>query len=86
MSEMVSGWQLEKDMVLPGGINPLKNAKFLDAVHDTAKLKEDVGFNISLTDHWGRAIGYHFLPGTSSESLSHIAMISITYASLHQGI
>ncbi|PLW07485.1 hypothetical protein PCANC_24791 [Puccinia coronata f. sp. avenae] len=68
MSEMVSGWQLEKDMVLPGGINPLKNAKFLDAVHDTAKLKEDVGFNISLTDHWGRAIGYHFLPGTSSEN------------------
>ncbi|EFP84852.2 uncharacterized protein PGTG_10323 [Puccinia graminis f. sp. tritici CRL 75-36-700-3] len=67
-SEMVSGWQLEKDLALPGGLNPLRNAQFLDAVHDTAKLKENAGYNISLTDHWGRALGYHFLPGTNPDN------------------
>ncbi|WAQ83550.1 hypothetical protein PtA15_3A921 [Puccinia triticina] len=66
--EMVEGWQLEKDLALPGGINALRSVQFLDALHDTAKLKEAAGYNISLTDHWGRALGYHFLPGTSSEN------------------
>ncbi|KAA1091887.1 Lysophospholipase 1 [Puccinia graminis f. sp. tritici] len=67
-SEMVSGWQLENDLVLPGGLNPLRNAQFLDALSDTVKLKQKAGYNVSLTDQWGRALGYHFLPGTNSES------------------
>ncbi|KNE99222.1 hypothetical protein PSTG_07529 [Puccinia striiformis f. sp. tritici PST-78] len=66
-SELVSGWELEKDLVLPGGYNPIRNAQFLDHIHDTAKLKKDAGFNISLSDVWGRAVGYHFLPGTTSD-------------------
>ncbi|KAA1068723.1 Lysophospholipase 1 [Puccinia graminis f. sp. tritici] len=67
-SEMVSGWQLENDLVLPGGLNPLRNAQFLDALSDTVKLKQKAGYNVSLTDQWGRALGYHFLPGTNSEN------------------
>jgi lysophospholipase len=67
-SEMVSGWQLENDLVLPGGLNPLRSAQFLDALSDTVKLKQKAGYNTSITDQWGRALGYHFLPGTNSES------------------
>ncbi|WAR59609.1 hypothetical protein PtB15_11B249 [Puccinia triticina] len=66
--EMVKDWQLEIDLAIPGGLNPLRSVQFLDALHDTAKLKQAAGYNISLTDHWGRALGYHFLPGTSSEN------------------
>ncbi|KAI9615002.1 hypothetical protein KEM48_005802 [Puccinia striiformis f. sp. tritici PST-130] len=50
------------------GVHQLaSNAQFLDHIHDTAKLKKDAGFNISLSDVWGRAVGYHFLPGTTSD-------------------
>ncbi|OAV86241.1 hypothetical protein PTTG_30007 [Puccinia triticina 1-1 BBBD Race 1] len=66
--EMVKSWQLEIDLAIPGGANPSRNVQFLDALHDTVKLKQAAGYNISLTDHWGRALGYHFLPGTSSEN------------------
>jgi len=66
--DMVAGWELEKDLVLPGGVNPIKNAEFLDALGDTAKLKRDAGFLISAADVWGRAVGYHFLPGTDSKN------------------
>ncbi|KAA1069190.1 Lysophospholipase 1 [Puccinia graminis f. sp. tritici] len=67
-SELVSGWELEKDLVLPGGINAIRSAQFIDQIHDTSKLKKDAGYNISLTDLWGRALGYHFLPGTTSDN------------------
>jgi lysophospholipase len=68
VSELVSGWELEKDLVLPGGINAIRSAQFIDQIHDTSKLKKAAGYNISLTDLWGRALGYHFLPGTTSDS------------------
>ncbi|KAH9451071.1 hypothetical protein MJO28_009457 [Puccinia striiformis f. sp. tritici] len=66
--EMVSGWDLEKDMVLPGGINVLRSTQFLDAIHDTVRLKQKAGYSVSLTDQWGRALSYHFLPGTTNEN------------------
>lgn len=66
--ELVGQWQLEKDVVLPGGINIIRSGQFLDSVHDTVELKTDVGYNVSLTDLWGRALAYHFLPGTTSEN------------------
>lgn len=67
-SQLVAGWELEKDVVLPGGINVFRDGQFLDQLYDTAKLKKNAGYDISLTDLWGRALGYHFLPGTTSDS------------------
>jgi lysophospholipase len=67
-SQLVSGWELEKDLVLPGGINVIRDGQFIDQVYHTAKLKHDNGYNITLTDLWGRALGYHFLPGTTPDS------------------
>lgn len=72
--DMVAGWELEKDLVLPGGVNPIKNADYLDALGDTAKLKRKAGFPISVADVWGRTVGYHFLPGTESESESYVVL------------
>ncbi|POW03157.1 hypothetical protein PSTT_11267 [Puccinia striiformis] len=74
-SELVSGWELEKDLVLPGGYNPIRNAQFLDHIHDTAKLKKDAGFNISLSDVWGRAVGYHFYRGQHRMLVSKITLV-----------
>ncbi|PLW37572.1 hypothetical protein PCANC_15284 [Puccinia coronata f. sp. avenae] len=67
-SQLVSGWELEKDLVLPGGINVIRDGQFIDQVYHTAKLKHDNGYNITLTDLWGRALGYHFLPGTTPDN------------------
>ena len=68
VSELVSGWKLEMDMVQPGGINAFRNAQFIDQIHDTSKIKKDAGYNISLTDLWGRALSYHFAPGTTPDN------------------
>ncbi|KAI9615001.1 hypothetical protein KEM48_005801 [Puccinia striiformis f. sp. tritici PST-130] len=52
--EMVSGWDLEKDMVLPGGIKRIE--------------KHAVPGRDPRHSQWGRALSYHFLPGTTNES------------------
>ncbi|KAI9607152.1 hypothetical protein H4Q26_005666 [Puccinia striiformis f. sp. tritici PST-130] len=51
-----------------GGINVLRSTQFLDAIHDTVRLKQKAGYSVSLTDQWGRALSYHFLPGTTNEN------------------
>ncbi|KNZ53406.1 uncharacterized protein VP01_3248g1 [Puccinia sorghi] len=66
-SELVSGWELEKDLVLPGGLS-VQSGLFLNSLHETAQLKRSAGYDISITDLWGRAIGYHFLPGTNPQT------------------
>ncbi|MBW0500767.1 hypothetical protein O181_040482 [Austropuccinia psidii MF-1] len=60
--QLVEGWEFEKDLVFPGGKNPITNARFLDDIYDIAKVKRDAGFRTSLTDAWAVALGRHFLP------------------------
>jgi len=66
-SDLVSGWELEKDLVLPGGLS-FPSGLFLNSLRQTAQLKLFAGYDISVTDLWGRAIGYHFLPGTNPQN------------------
>ncbi|KAH9814678.1 lysophospholipase [Melampsora americana] len=68
MKQLVPGWLLSRDLFLPGGANPINNARYLDALFDDVELKEKAGFEVSLTDLWARALSHHFMPGTTAEN------------------
>ncbi|MBW0536398.1 hypothetical protein O181_076113 [Austropuccinia psidii MF-1] len=74
--QLVQGWEFDKDLVFPGDKNPISNTRFLDHAYDTAKLKKNAGFHTSLTDVWGVALGYHFLPGTSDQNFFKVGTSS----------
>ncbi|CAH7689799.1 lysophospholipase [Phakopsora pachyrhizi] len=66
LDQLVTGWQLEKDLLFPGDLNVLRNGQYLDNLVDDTEKKKKAGYNVSITDVWGRAISHHFLPGTTS--------------------
>ncbi|CCE64873.1 hypothetical protein TPHA_0J00500 [Tetrapisispora phaffii CBS 4417] len=55
-------WDISHSIVTPGGINIFKSLGRWDDISDAVHDKQDVGFNISLTDVWGRALSYNFFP------------------------
>ncbi|CCH58899.1 hypothetical protein TBLA_0B00550 [Henningerozyma blattae CBS 6284] len=55
-------WDLSNSIVNPGGVNIFKTSKTWDDISDAVHDKQDAGFNISLTDVWGRALSYNFFP------------------------
>ncbi|MBW0466711.1 hypothetical protein O181_006426 [Austropuccinia psidii MF-1] len=68
ITQLVESWELDKNLVFPGGSKPYTDAQFLDGLYNVAQLKRNAGFHISLTDVWGLALAYHFLPGTSDDN------------------
>ncbi|KAK9899955.1 hypothetical protein P389DRAFT_156803 [Cystobasidium minutum MCA 4210] len=64
------GWFLEYNLVLPDGvISIFDNRNYYDNIEANVNLKQDAGFNTSITDAWGVALGYHFGPnGTTSDN------------------
>lgn len=57
-------WFLEYNLVLPDGITGIFNDKdYYDSISMNVELKENAGFNVSITDVWGVALAYHFGPG-----------------------
>ncbi|KAH9814677.1 lysophospholipase [Melampsora americana] len=68
MKQLVPGWLLSRDLFLPGGANPINNARYLDALFDDVELKKEAGFEVSITDLWARALSHHFMPGTTADN------------------
>lgn len=56
-------WDLEHNILAPGGLNIIKDANYWDDIDDQVDDKRDAGFNVSLTDPWGRGLSYQFFPG-----------------------
>lgn len=54
-------WQLEHSIFNPGGVNVFSTAKYYNKLVDDVDDKQDAGFNISLTDIWGRALSQQFI-------------------------
>lgn len=55
-------WNLEHSIVDYGGWNAIKAYEYYKDLWDDVHAKEDAGFEISLTDTWGRALSHQFFP------------------------
>lgn len=55
-------WDLEHSIINPGGFNVFDTVSVWSDISDDIDLKRDAGFNISLTDPWGRALSHQFFP------------------------
>lgn len=70
VESLVDAWELEKDLVFPGGglRAAIRDERYFKRLFEDAELKRKAGFPISLSDIWGRGLAYHFLPGTTSDN------------------
>ncbi|OBA19477.1 hypothetical protein METBIDRAFT_33162 [Metschnikowia bicuspidata var. bicuspidata NRRL YB-4993] len=53
-------WDLEYSVVNMGGWNPIEAYQYYKDLYDDVSAKEDAGFDVSLTDTWGRALSHQF--------------------------
>lgn len=58
-------WNLEHSILNIGGYNVLETVQYYDHISDDVQAKEDSGFQVSLTDVWGRALSHQFFAGLS---------------------
>lgn len=65
--DLIPQLNLQTDVVLPGGFG-LKTFLFFENILSTAVRKLAAGFQISITDIWAAALGYHFSPGAAAQS------------------
>lgn len=56
-------WDLRHNLLDPDGINIFKTGSYLNEMDDQLDDKKNAGFNISLTDPWGRGLSHQFFPG-----------------------
>lgn len=56
-------WSLDHSILAPHGINIVKNAEYWSDLNDQIDDKRKAGFNVSMTDPWGRGLSYQFFPG-----------------------
>ena len=54
-------WDLTSSIYNPGGFNIISTASYYDDLVDDVDDKRDAGFNVSLTDIWGRALSHQFI-------------------------
>lgn len=54
-------WDLSDSIFNPGGLNIISTASYYDTLVDDIDDKRDAGYNISLTDIWGRALSQQFI-------------------------
>lgn len=54
-------WQLKNNILSPGGLNIFKTFGYWDTIINDVEAKQDAGWNISLTDLWGRGLSYQFI-------------------------
>lgn len=64
------GWHLENGLLVPDGVLGFfgDNQDYYDALEADVNEKQKAGFNVSITDLWGRALAYHFAPGTTDDN------------------
>lgn len=55
-------WDLENSIFNPGGVNIFRTVSYWDDISDDLDDKREAGFNVSLTDPWGRALSHQFFP------------------------
>lgn len=58
-------WDLEHSIVNYGGINLVKTYNYYKAINDDLDDKRDAGFDVSITDTWGRALSHQFFSNLS---------------------
>lgn len=70
-------WDLENSVLAPeGSLRVVSNAVYYKGLIDDVQEKEDAGFDVSLTDYWGRALSHQFLdwndggPGVTFSSIA----------------
>ncbi|KIY70399.1 hypothetical protein CYLTODRAFT_347742 [Cylindrobasidium torrendii FP15055 ss-10] len=63
-----SGWILDFDLFLPGGLSPDDNKDFYGDLKRSVEAKALTGSLTSLTDLWARALSYHMLNGTTRDN------------------
>lgn len=59
-------WKLKHGMLDPGGWNVINDAEYYDDISDDIQSKKDAGFELSLTDTWGRALSYQLYSNYSN--------------------
>lgn len=57
-------WELKNNILNPGGLNIFKTFGYWDTIIDDVEAKQDAGWNVSLTDLWGRGLSYQFINAT----------------------
>ncbi|VUG19152.1 PLB1 [Brettanomyces bruxellensis] len=63
-------WDLDHSIISPGGINIFKTGYYWYDINEDLDAKKEAGFNISLTDPWGRGLSYQFFPGLKDKGAS----------------
>lgn len=63
-------WDLDHSIISPGGINIFKTGYYWYDINEDLDDKKEAGFNISLTDPWGRGLSYQFFPGLKDKGAS----------------
>lgn len=64
-------WDISNSIINPGGFNIISTIKRWDDISDAIEDKQKAGFNVSLTDVWGRALSYNFFPSLYRGGLAY---------------
>lgn len=64
-------WDISNSIINPGGFMIVTTIKRWDHISDAVEGKQDAGFNVSLTDIWGRALSYNFFPSLYSGGVAY---------------
>lgn len=56
-------WDLSHSIMNPGGWNIKKTYNYYKNISDALDDKRNAGFDVSITDTWGRALSHQFFPG-----------------------
>ncbi|TGZ77482.1 lysophospholipase [Ascodesmis nigricans] len=70
-------WELENSILTPeGSLKIISNIDYWTDIRDDVKAKKEAGFDVSLTDYWGRALSHQFVgvedggPGVTWSSIA----------------
>lgn len=63
-------WDVEHSIVNYGGWNPKKAIDYYKDLHNAVQAKKDAGFELSITDTWGRALSHQFFTSYDDYSAS----------------
>ncbi|CCM03811.1 uncharacterized protein FIBRA_05960 [Fibroporia radiculosa] len=86
----ISGWQLLEDIFQPGPSGQYEQAFFAHLLEDLGAKRSAGDFPVTFCDLWGRALAYHFLPGTedtasfASNTTAGNHAAAISYSSMTQ--
>lgn len=57
-------WNLDEGILNPGGLDVFETIAYYDDIKDQVEDKSDAGFNVTITDIWGRALAMHLINDT----------------------